>query len=156
MNLTFIIQSYILPEVSFTSFNLSTDQNATPNNFASDIPKYTTKNLLNTQLLKAKLNQTDYHYFLKVTMKINCQKITLQNAGVYLIRAWNSAAVTERNVTFLVAGKIMFFFSYCLCIGFLQNLRFSWKNNKKNKNLAHCGLSSIFTDFLPQHHKVSD
>lgn len=110
MNLTFIIQSYILPEVSFVSVNLSTDQNATPNNFASDIPKYTTKNLLNTQLLKAKLNQTDYHYFLKVTLKINCQKITLQNAGVYLIRAWNSAAVTERNVTFLVAGKIIYVF----------------------------------------------
>ena len=110
MNLTFIIQSYILPEVSFMSVNLSTDQNATPNNFASDIPKYTTKNLLNTQLLKAKLNQTDYHYFLKVTMKINCQKITLQNAGVYLIRARNSAAVTERNVTFLVAGKIIYVF----------------------------------------------
>ena len=126
MNLTFIIQSFVLPEVSFMPANLSTDQSATSKNFASDIPKHTTKDLLNIQLLKAKLNQTEYHYFLKVTMTINCRKITLQNAGVYLIRAWNTAAVTERNVTFLVAGKTIYvFINYCLGIGFPQNLSFT-------------------------------
>ena len=106
--------------------NLSTDQSATPKNFASDIPNYTTKDLLNIQLLKAKLNQTEYHYFLKVTMTINCRMITFQNAGVYLIRAWNTAAVTERNVTFLVAGKTIYaFINYYLGIGSLQNLSFT-------------------------------
>ena len=126
MNLTFIIQSFILPQVDFVPVNLSTGQRATPNNFSSNILKDTTKDLLNVQLLKAKLNQTDYHYFLKLTMTINCRKITLQNAGVYSIRAWNTAVITERNVTFLVAGKTIYvFINHCLGTGFLRNLTFT-------------------------------
>ena len=95
VNITFLVQLFIEPEIHFKMLNLLTNENITFVNSTNEILEFTSNHMLDIRRTKTNVNKTDYHWFTLVTMEINCRNISFNNSGEYSLIVKNGWKIAE-------------------------------------------------------------